>query len=108
MNTIFYKQLQTLWLHVPWNAELYLYVNSRRFNAADLTFYISIVKDRVKDEILAIPLGIAVWYCHQGIIGHQQLSDTVGFYGVFLHTRESRQFRRGREVLSPQMPFYSP
>ena len=33
---------------------------------------------------------------HQAIIGHQQLSDTVGLYGVFLHTRESRQFRRGK------------
>ena len=37
-------------------------------------------------------------YCtgHQAIIGHQQLSDTVGLYGVFLHTPESRQFRRGK------------
>ena len=33
---------------------------------------------------------------HQAIIGHQQLSDTVGLYGVFLHTPESRQFRRGK------------
>ena len=33
---------------------------------------------------------------HKAIIGRQQLSDTVGLYGVFLHTRESRQFRRGK------------
>ena len=33
---------------------------------------------------------------HQAIIGHQQLSDAVGLYGVFVHTRESRQFRRGK------------
>ena len=32
----------------------------------------------------------------QAIIKHQQLSDTVVLYGVFLHTRESRQFRRGK------------
>ena len=32
---------------------------------------------------------------HQALIGHQQLSDAVGLYGVFLHTRESRQFRWG-------------
>ena len=33
---------------------------------------------------------------HQALIGHQQLSDAVGLYGVFLHTRESRQFRWGK------------
>ena len=35
----------------------------------------------------------------QAIIRHQQLSDTVGLYGVFLHTRESRQFHRGRGIV---------
>ena len=33
---------------------------------------------------------------HQAIIGHQQLSDTIGLYGVFLYRRESRQFRWGK------------
>ena len=36
---------------------------------------------------------------HQAVIRHQQLSDTVGLYGVFLHTRKSRQFRRGRGIV---------
>ena len=33
---------------------------------------------------------------HQAVIGHQQLSDAVELYCVFLHTRESRQFRWGK------------
>ena len=33
---------------------------------------------------------------HQALIGHQQLSDAVGLYGVFLQTRESCQFRWGK------------
>ena len=33
---------------------------------------------------------------HQAVIGHQQLSDAVELYGVFLHKRESRQFRWGK------------
>ena len=40
--------------------------------------------------------GFHVHTGHQALIGHQQLSDTVGLYGVFLHTREPRQFRRGK------------
>ena len=32
----------------------------------------------------------------QAIIRHQQLLDTVGLYGVFLHIRESGQFRPGK------------
>ena len=32
----------------------------------------------------------------QAVIRHQQLPYTVGLYGVFLHTRKSRQFRRGK------------
>ena len=33
---------------------------------------------------------------HQAVIGHQQLSDAVELYSVFLHTRESRHFRWGK------------
>ena len=36
---------------------------------------------------------------HQAVIGHQQLSDAIELYGVFVHTRESRQFRWGRGIL---------
>ena len=33
---------------------------------------------------------------HQAVIGHQQLSDAVELYGVFLHTRD---FAGGRGIL---------
>ena len=33
---------------------------------------------------------------HLAVIGHQQLSDAVELYGVFLHTLELRQFRWGK------------
>ena len=33
---------------------------------------------------------ICIYNGQQAIIGHQQLSNTVWLYGVFLHTGESR------------------
>ena len=32
----------------------------------------------------------------QEVVRNQKLSDTVGLYGDFLYTRESRQFCRGK------------
>ena len=37
----------------------------------------------------------------QAMIGHQQLSDTVGLYGVFFCTRKNRvNFAKGRVVVN--------